>query len=145
MHKGMAAAAVPAYRPALIEAHAAELYARARSARLLGTAIGAALGTIVGAPGALLPLAPAARIGTAAIWILAAALLGRASGSRCAERRCVRAQLLLCGVHAQYGTLAVWRTLEARLPKADVVPFPRQAHAAEAAEALPPPLSSRAL
>jgi hypothetical protein len=110
----------PPYLPELIEEHATELYARAHTARLAWTTYGALVGGLLAAPALIAPtpLPLAARFGLCALAALAAAFAGRRIGGRRAAALRVRGQLTLCHVHAQYGTLAVWRTLQERLPAA---------------------------
>lgn len=149
----------PSYRPDLIEEHAADLYVRAHTARPVWTGIGALLGIVAGAVAAILlpavvPLP--ARLGVLAACTIGGALAGFSVGKRRAKTHRVQAQLVLADVHAQYGTLAVWRTLQERLPaprqpapivelmRTDVSPdIAARVAAAVAAAAEPaPPLSS---
>jgi hypothetical protein len=147
----------PSYRPDLIEDHAADLYVRAHTARPVWAGIGALAGIVAGAAAAM--LLPAALPLPARLAVLALVTgLGAFSGFRFGTRRAkahrVRAQLVLADVHAQYGTLAVWRTLQERLParrpapvveltRADVSPeIAARVAAAVAAAAEPPQLSS---
>lgn len=113
--------AAPPYAPGLIEQHAVELYTRAHTARLVWGAIGAGIGLAAAAATAfLLPstLPLPARAGFAVIVLAAGAGIGQLFGKRRSKELRVKAQLVLCDVHAQYGTLAVWRVLKERLPAA---------------------------
>jgi hypothetical protein len=112
-------AVTPSYRPDLIEDHAADLYIRAHTARPVWTGIGALAGIAAGAAAAMvlpaaLPLP--ARLAVLALTAAIGAFSGLRIGTRRANTHRVRAQLVLADVHAQYGTLAVWRTLQERLP-----------------------------
>jgi hypothetical protein len=147
----------PSYRPDLIEDHAADLYVRAHTARPVWAGIGALAGIAVGAAAAMLlpaALPLPARLGVLALVAAIGAFAGLRVGTRRAKTHRVRAQLVLADVHAQYGTLAVWRTLQERLParrpapvveltRADVSPeIAARVAAAVAAAAEPPQLSS---
>lgn len=147
----------PSYRPDLIEEHAADLYVRAHTARPVWAGIGALAGIVAGAVAAVvlpaaLPLP--ARLAVLTLVAAAGAFAGLRIGTRRAKTHRVRAQLVLADVHAQYGTLAVWRTLQERLParrpapvveltRADVSPeIAARVAAAVAAASQPPQLSS---
>jgi hypothetical protein len=147
----------PSYRPDLIEEHAADLYVRAHTARPVWSGTGALAGIAVGAAAAMLlpaALPLAARLGVLALTAAIGAFAGLRVGARRAKTHRVRAQLVLADVHAQYGTLAVWRTLQERLParrpapvveltRPDVSPeIAARVAAAVAAAAEPPQLSS---
>jgi len=147
----------PSYRPDLIEEHAADLYVRAHTARPVWSGTGALAGIAVGAAAAMLlpaALPLPARLGVLALTAAIGAFAGLRVGARRAKTHRVRAQLVLADVHAQYGTLAVWRTLQERLParrptpvveltRADVSPeIAARVAAAVAAAAEPPQLSS---
>lgn len=117
-HVGTAA---PRYEPGLIEQHAVELYTRAHTARLVWGAIGGTIGLAAAATAAFvlpatLPLP--ARAGFAVIVLAVAAGIGQLFGKRRSKELRIKAQMVLCDVHAQYGTLAVWRVLKERLPSA---------------------------
>ena len=111
----------PRYEPNLIEDHALELYTRSHTARFTWGVVGAISGLVLGGFAALLlpaSLPLAARAGTAALAVLGGLLAGRSIGRRRAKALRVAAQMVLCDVHAQYGTLALWRMLKDRLPAA---------------------------
>lgn len=107
------------YRPATVESFAAALESRARNAALGATAFGLVVGGAVGA----VPLMPVETVwnlpagvglGTALAGALAGGLIGRMLGNRRAAVHLLHAQTVLCQLHAQRATLAIWKLLRAR-------------------------------
>ena len=109
----------PSYRPATVESFATALESRARNAALAATVFGLVVGGAVGA----VPLMPVETVwnlpagvgfGTALAGALVGGLIGRVLGNRRAAVHLLHAQTVLCQLHAQRATLAIWKLLRAR-------------------------------
>src|SRR5215213_1021264 len=105
----------PSYRPDVVESFAARLEARARSVTTGWTAGGSLVGGALGAaPLAPLALPPTLGLGTVVGGLIVGGLAGRVIGKHRGEVHHLHAQTVLCQVHAQRATLAIWRLLRAQ-------------------------------
>jgi hypothetical protein len=110
---------VPPYDPDVIERFAAQLDARARAlvrgATLAGAAVGALVGAVPLSPlGAVWPIPGIFGIATLLAGMLVGAMIGFVVGSGRAELHRLHAQTVLCQLHAQRATLAIWKLLRER-------------------------------
>jgi hypothetical protein len=110
---------VPPYDPDVIERFAARLDARARAlvrgATLAGAAVGALVGAVPLSPlGAVWPIPEIFGIATLLAGMLVGAMIGFVVGSGRAELHRLHAQTVLCQLHAQRATLAIWKLLRER-------------------------------
>ena len=112
-------AVTPPYEPEVIERFAAQLDARARSLQRGITITGAILGALVGAVpitplGDAWPIPEVFGLATLLGGLLCGALIGFVVGSGRAELHRLHAQTVLCQLHAQRATLAIWKLLRDR-------------------------------
>jgi len=110
---------VPPYDPDVIERFAARLDARARAlvrgATLAGAAVGALAGAVPLSPvGAVWPIPEIFGVATLLAGALVGAMTGFVVGSGRAELHRLHAQTVLCQLHAQRATLAIWKLLRER-------------------------------
>jgi hypothetical protein len=110
---------VPSYDPDVIERFAARLDARARAlvrgATLAGAAVGALVGAVPLSPvGAVWPIPEVFGIATLLTGTLVGGMTGFVVGSGRAELHRLHAQTVLCQLHAQRATLAIWKLLRER-------------------------------
>jgi hypothetical protein len=110
---------VPPYDPDVIERFAARLDARARAlvrgATLAGAAVGGIVGSVPLSPvGAVWPIPEVFGIATLLAGSLVGAMIGFVVGSGRAELHRLHAQTVLCQLHAQRATLAIWKLLRER-------------------------------
>jgi hypothetical protein len=120
----------------VIERFAARLDARARAIVRGGMLTGAAVGALVGAVplspvGGVWPIPAAFGVATMLVGTLVGALVGFVVGGGRAELHRLHAQTVLCQLHAQRATLAIWKLLRDR-ERTTTVPAPA------------PPVSARA-
>ena len=109
----------PPYAPDVIEQFAARLERRARAVTIGSSATGAILGAAAGsiplAPFASFwPLDPVFGFATLAAGALVVGFLGFVFGSGRAQVHRLHAQTILCQLHAQRATLAIWKLLRER-------------------------------
>jgi len=120
-------ASVPSYQPEVIERHATRLVARARRFHRGAMVTGALLGGAAGAvPLLRLDLCPfPARFALAPVLIglLVGGLIGHAVGKGRAELLRLHAQMVLCQLHAQRATLAIWKVVREQ-PVVHAAPSP---------------------
>jgi predicted lipid-binding transport protein (Tim44 family) len=118
---------VPPYDPDVIERFAAHLDARARAlvrgATLTGAAVGALVGAVPLSPlGEAWPIPAIFGVATLLAGALVGALIGFVVGSGRAELHRLHAQTVLCQLHAQRATLAIWRMLRDREQAREAAP-----------------------
>jgi hypothetical protein len=131
-------AVTPPYEPEVIERFAAQLDARARALQRGITLTGAILGGFVGAVpltplGEAWPIPGVFGFATLLAGVLAGSLIGFVVGSGRAELHRLHAQTVLCQLHAQRATLAIWKLLRDQQQERERVP-------AAAPVAAPPPV-----
>jgi hypothetical protein len=111
-------APVPSYEPELIERFAARLVVRAHRFKRGASITGALLGTAAGAVPLLRlelwPFPTRFALAPVLVGLLVGGLLGFAVGSMRAEMHKLHAQIVLCQLHAQRATLAIWKVLRER-------------------------------
>ena len=109
----------PPYDPEVIERFAARLDTRARAlvrgASLAGAGAGALVGAVPLSPlGKVWPIPAVFGVATLLTGALVGALIGFVVGSGRAELHRLHAQTVLCQLHAQRATLAIWKLLRDR-------------------------------
>jgi hypothetical protein len=109
----------PPYEPEVIERFAARLDARARAIQRAATAAGSVLGLVVGSVpltplGDAWPIPEVFGVATLLSGALAGGLIGFVVGLGRAELHRLHAQTVLCQLHAQRATLAIWMILRDR-------------------------------
>jgi hypothetical protein len=110
---------IPPYEPEVIERFAAQLDARAQSLQRGITIAGCVLGALVGAVpltplGVAWPIPEVFGFATLIVGLLCGGLIGFVVGSGRAELHRLHAQTVLCQLHAQRATLAIWKLLRER-------------------------------
>lgn len=117
---GAVSVQVPSYEPEVIERHAARLFVRAhrfkRGATVTGTLLGTAAGAVPLLRLDLWPFPTRFALAPVLVGLLFGGLLGFAVGSVRAEMHRLHAQIILCQLHAQRATLAIWKVLRDREP-----------------------------
>ena len=109
----------PPYDPDVIERFAARLEARARALLRGATIAGAAGGAVVGAVplspvGEVWPIPAVFGVATLLAGTLVGGLIGFVVGAGRADLHRLHAQSVLCQLHAQRATLAIWKLLRDR-------------------------------
>jgi hypothetical protein len=107
------------YEPDVIERFAERLEARARMLVRGATAAGGGFGALVGSIplsplGAAWPIPHVFGVATVLAGLLAGGLIGYVVGSGRAQLHRLHAQTVLCQLHAQRATLAIWKLLRER-------------------------------
>ena len=114
MAQAVSASAVT-YQPDVIERHAERLFERARRFHRGAMVAGALLGTAAGAVPLLRldlwPFPSRFALAPVLVGVLAGGFLGHAVGRGRAELLRLHAQMVLCQLHAQRATLAIWKAV----------------------------------